>query len=166
MREPDERAAYFLDHPGRGGPFGALMDEYARAAADFCDVLERVPVAVFDEERESDDPDTVSVRAIAAHVVGASRRYADYIRKARGLPYEDRHVVAPDALAGPQDVRPRLAEALRYTEGALEALYDAGADDLAGLTFPVRWGPIYDPEMLLEHAIVHLLRHRRQIERW
>jgi len=24
----------------------------------------------------------------------------------------------------------------------------------------------YDPEMLLEHAVVHLLRHRRQLERW
>ena len=23
-----------------------------------------------------------------------------------------------------------------------------------------------DPEMILEHAIVHLLRHRRQLERW
>ena len=37
---------------------------------------------------------------------------------------------------------------------------------VAAITFPVRWGPIYDPEMILEHAIVHLLRHRRQIERW
>ena len=32
--------------------------------------------------------------------------------------------------------------------------------------FQVRWGPVYDPEMILEHGIVHLLRHRRQLERW
>ena len=25
---------------------------------------------------------------------------------------------------------------------------------------------IYDPEILLEHAICHLLRHRLQLERW
>ena len=30
----------FLDHPGRIGPFGGLMDEYARAADDFCTVVE------------------------------------------------------------------------------------------------------------------------------
>ena len=28
----------------------------------------------------------------------------------------------------------------------------------------VRWGQLYDPEQLMEHAIVHILRHRRQIE--
>ncbi len=28
-----------------------------------------------------------------------------------------------------------------------------------------RWGVRYDLEQLLEHAIVHVLRHRRQIEK-
>ena len=28
----------------------------------------------------------------------------------------------------------------------------------------VRWGQKYDVEQLFEHAIVHILRHRRQIE--
>jgi len=28
------------------------------------------------------------------------------------------------------------------------------------------WGQLYDVEQLLEHAIVHILRHRRQIERF
>jgi hypothetical protein len=31
---------------------------------------------------------------------------------------------------------------------------------------PARWGPVYDLEQLLEHMIVHVLRHRRQIERF
>ena len=30
----------------------------------------------------------------------------------------------------------------------------------------VRWGQLYDVEQLFEHAIVHILRHRRQIERF
>ena len=30
----------------------------------------------------------------------------------------------------------------------------------------VRWGPTYDFEQLFEHAIVHVLRHRRQIDRF
>lgn len=30
----------------------------------------------------------------------------------------------------------------------------------------VRWGQQYDIEQLFEHAIVHVLRHRRQIEKF
>jgi len=33
------------------------------------------------------------------------------------------------------------------------------------LTFRMSWGTLFNPEILLEHAIVHLLRHRRQIAR-
>jgi len=29
-----------------------------------------------------------------------------------------------------------------------------------------RWGQLYDVDQLMEHAIVHVLRHRRQIERF
>ena len=39
-------------------------------------------------------------------------------------------------------------------------------EDMAALQFQVRWGPIYNLEQLLEHAIVHLLRHRRQVGRF
>ena len=72
----------------------------------------------------------------------------------------------PEALVSPRDVRPRLRAALRYTEGALDGLYEAGEEAIFAIRFPVRWGPTYDPDMLLEHAICHLLRHRRQITRW
>ena len=30
----------------------------------------------------------------------------------------------------------------------------------------VSWGQLYDIEQLMEHAIVHILRHRRQVERF
>ena len=30
----------------------------------------------------------------------------------------------------------------------------------------VRWGQSYDVEQLFEHAIIHILRHRRQIEKF
>src|SRR5438046_730096 len=34
------RATTFIRRPSLSGPFGALMDEYARAAEDFCRVVE------------------------------------------------------------------------------------------------------------------------------
>ncbi|MCR9290718.1 MAG: DinB family protein, partial [Bacteroidetes bacterium] len=36
----------------------------------------------------------------------------------------------------------------------------------SGKKILVRWGQLYDVEQLFEHAIVHILRHRRQIERF
>ena len=38
--------------------------------------------------------------------------------------------------------------------------------EVMDVTFRMPWGQLYDPEILLEHAIVHLLRHRRQLEQW
>jgi hypothetical protein len=157
--------AEFLDRPGLAGMCGALMDEYARAAIDFCRTVESLPAGALDWAQPSADPDTTSVRAMCVHACRAAHGYAYTIRMARGLPHEKPAVTAED-LRTPRDVRPHLARALRYTEGALEGLYDADEKAIADIKFPVRWGPTYDPEMLLEHAIVHLLRHRRQLERW
>ena len=39
------------------------------------------------------------------------------------------------------------------------------AEEVSSILFPVNGGPVYDPQGMLEHGIVHLLRHRRQIER-
>ncbi len=41
-------------------------------------------------------------------------------------------------------------------------------DDIrqAAVRFESRWKQPYDIEQMLEHAIVHILRHRRQLERW
>jgi hypothetical protein len=142
------------------------MDEYARAAADLCRVLEGFSDAAYRAERASDDENTVSPQAIAAHVASAARRYADYVRKALGLPYEDRFTLASGALARPADLRPRLVEALRYTEQTLDAMRDWDESRVQALSFVVRWGPTYDAEMLMEHAVCHLLRHRRQLQRW
>ncbi|HEV7515403.1 MAG TPA: hypothetical protein VGR07_03810, partial [Thermoanaerobaculia bacterium] len=66
----------------------------------------------------------------------------------------------------PAGLRPLLAAALRSMEGALSGFYDADDATITALRFEMPWGPTYDPEILLEHAIVHLLRHRRQVERW
>ncbi|MCA9728090.1 MAG: hypothetical protein KC729_10435, partial [Candidatus Eisenbacteria bacterium] len=72
--------AEFLQRPGRPGPWGGVMDEYARAAAELCSTLERVPDDDFARERESPDPDTTSLRAIAVHCVNAAYGYSNAIR--------------------------------------------------------------------------------------
>jgi len=161
---PDSQASEwsdFLDHPGLPGPFGALMDEYARAAGELCSVIEAVPPDLF--LREAASGDLLSIGAIATHVSHSAQGYANALRKARGLPRTpaDRTVVEQ-----PSGLRPLLAAALRSMEGALSGFYNADDATVTALRFEMSWGPTYDPEILLEHAIVHLLRHRRQVERW
>lgn len=158
--------ATFLRHPGLYGPFGALMDEYARAAEDFCRVVEGFDLARFEAERPSNNPNTVSPRAISLHVIGAAHRYAHYIRKARGVNFVERYEADPTQLRSPQEVRTLLTEGILLMEETVEPLLNATDEEIQALSFTVRWGPRYDPEMILEHAVCHLLRHRRQLERW
>jgi hypothetical protein len=156
----------FIRHPGRSGPFGALMDEYARAADDYCRVVQTFDAQRFTAVRASDDPNTVSPRAICAHVCGAAYRYAYYIRKARGQDHVERYLMDESRIESPQAVRGLLAEGILLTEETVEPLRLMTEAEIQALSFTVRWGPRYDPEMMLEHAVCHLLRHRRQLERW
>ena len=59
-----------------------------------------------------------------------------------------------------------LAEGIVLMEETVEPLLKATEAEIQTLSFTVRWGPEYDPEMILEHAVCHVLRHRRQLERW
>ena len=107
--------AQFLREPGLPGPFGALMDETARAAEEFCRVVESFDEARFSAERPGSDVHTRSPRAIAAHVCGAAYRYAHYIRKARGVDFVERFEFDTSRLVSPRDVRARVREALLFT---------------------------------------------------
>ena len=156
----------FIREPGLSGPFGALMDEYARASEEFCRVVERVDAARFASERATNTAETRSPRAVCIHVCGAAHRYAHYIRKARGLDFVERYQLDPERLHAPEDVRALLAEGTRLMEETVAPLRDATDEEIQSLSFNVRWGPRYDPEMILEHAVCHVLRHRRQLERW
>ena len=142
------------------------MDEYARAADEFCRVVEGFDSALFAVERPSNDPDTISPQAICAHVCGAAHRYAHYIRKALGLDFVERYQIAPAQIPSPQAVRGLLVDVTLFTESTVEPLRTASEEAVQACSFTVRWGPRYDPEMMLEHAVCHLLRHRRQLERW
>jgi len=142
--------------------FDACLGEYRKAAAEFCDAAERFKPDTFAAERPSDDPDTVSPLSICRHVVGAAHGYARYLRKAQGM--------APgtfvDRVKAQGDVQPALDAEIRFTEESCAPMRPLEGLGVLKIEFKVSWGPVYNPEILLEHAICHLLRHRRQLERW
>lgn len=146
----------------RPGALGALVDELERALRELDALLEPLDEASLAQPREQPgSSERLTVREVLEHVLHASHVYAELQRGAFGLPLRP-WVPAPLDLDG-------LRGRLRALPGeAWELLADkAGWSDeqVEAVRIQAGWGTTYDLEQLLEHALVHVLRHRRQLER-
>jgi len=148
----------------RKGAVGAVMDEYERAAAEFRALIESLT-----EEQYSRivDPDTKdanchSVQTIMSHVVAAGYGYADYIRDAFAMEKSSPKKRQLQQAASLEEFDAMMG----YTVATLADKWELTERRITAVSMTVRWGPTYDLEQLLEHAIVHILRHRRQLNKW
>ena len=148
----------------RKGGIGAVMDEYERAAAEFKNLLGNISDAEFIKivDNETKDEDCRSVQTIVSHVTNSGFGYANYIRDWFSIPKKspERKLLSQDEFFS------RFDNMLEYTSETLEGKWEYSDDDIQKVKMIVRWGPQYDLEQLLEHAVVHILRHRRQIEKF
>ena len=148
----------------RKGAVGAMMDEYERAAAEFRSVIAGLTEEHYTgvADAETTDDCCRSAQTIMSHVVAAGYGYADYIRKAFS-----REKDSPQRrLLEHAESLEEFDSMLAYTVATLDDKWEMPEDDITAVSMTVRWGPTYDLEQLLEHAIVHILRHRRQIDKW
>jgi uncharacterized damage-inducible protein DinB len=53
-----------------------------------------------------------------------------------------------------------------YTAEIFEEKRQITDEEMETIFFKTRWGVNYNIDQLLEHAIVHILRHRRQIQKF
>ena len=149
----------------RKGAKGALLDEYERAVIELQTLVATIPddhlTLILDPLTE--DENCRSLQMILTHVVYAGFGYATAIHNVQGPP-RDRpakinHLTTREYI---QD----LSEVFLFTEKVFQTI---GEEDLLqyeeSRKIKTRWGQSYDIEQLMEHAIVHILRHRRQIER-
>lgn len=142
-----------------------LLEEYRRAIADLIARVETVSpsrLAAIADPRTR-DKDCVSIQSVLTHVVHCGYRYLKMMDEHLG----DSRIQSPK--------RVKLAKISEY-QLALEKLTDdteaffAPLDDKHMVAYdPKRkiktsWGQYYDFEQLMEHAIVHVLRHRYQID--
>ena len=148
------------------GTTGALLDEYERAIKDLKEVLKTVaPIELTTiADDKTIDEDCRSIQTILSHVVRSGYGYAIYVRKQQGETVDFR--------------TSQLLESVDAYNAALDDMFAFNVQlfaDYPNLTLEefeadkkilVRWGQLYDVEQLFEHAIVHILRHRRQIERF
>ena len=146
----------------RQGGLGAMMDEYERAAADLVTLLETIDNSRFELVVDEAAPEhTRSIQWILRHVVNSGYGYANYLRKIWDVP-----VTSPQVTPEPRDEAiAALYKMLAYTSETLEGRWSMTEEEADKHTFVVSWGVLYSVEQILEHAIVHILRHRRQIER-
>ncbi|HEU4593689.1 MAG TPA: DinB family protein [Pyrinomonadaceae bacterium] len=148
----------------RSGAIGALMDEYERAAAELRRVVEQISDEEFRRvvDSQTKDDDCRSVQTVMSHVVRAVYGYADYIREQFSIA----SARPQNKLLSHQEVLVQLDAALAYTAQTLEGRWEMSDEEISRTIINSSWGVVYDVEQLLEHAIVHLLRHRRQIEKF
>jgi uncharacterized damage-inducible protein DinB len=108
---------------------------------------------------KTEDPDYASLETLLHHVLRSARGYMTWMCGKLGLP-DPGIDAAPEAMRVEQD-------AARWTEHllALWRLPLAGIEEPRfNETFETRWGVDMSIESMLEHAVLHPMRHRFQLE--
>lgn len=146
-------------------PLRALFDEYARAIRDLESVVHSITPEKYTASNPLSDSDYPDLKTIMRHVVGAAHVYVDYIddglteRESGRREHAMRLDSPADAMGSVWEAFDRMVERMRpvkeYTEEQMEKVH-----------MVTRWHERFNIEQMMEHAIVHILRHRRQIERW
>lgn len=151
----------------RPGILGALMDEYEYTGMQITELLAGISEEQFTYIADPDtkDPDCHSIQTIMKHVIGSGYGYANYLRTA--FWGEIKEIERPKFNAeNIEGVRSSFAEMMRYTIQTLHEKWTMTDEEIQKISIRTRWNVVYDPEQLLEHAIVHILRHRRQMNRF
>jgi len=148
----------------RNGAIGSLVDEYEKALEEFKSVLRGISESQYKKivDTETENEDCRSIATMTTHVVRAGYLYAKYIRGAMKL--ED--IKIPDTDVDYLDIDVALDSMFEETLRVFDGRWDDMDRDLGDKYIDSSWGMRYNIDQMLEHAIVHLLRHRRQTEKF
>jgi uncharacterized damage-inducible protein DinB len=108
---------------------------------------------------ETDDPNYASLQALLLHVLRAARGYMTWMCEKLGL--EDPEIAsAPDIEHVEREAERYLAHLLERWRHPLSIVEEKRFDEM----HQTRWGGTLSIEAMLEHAVVHPMRHAFQIE--
>jgi len=147
------------------GAIGALLDEYEKSIIDLQDVISSVSKEelITIADKITKDPDCKSIQTVLTHVIISGYYYATVIRNYLGESINYKEGIILNSI---KEYSSELEKMFQYNVQLFEdypnieiEVHDKNKKILT------RWGQRYDVEQLLEHAIVHILRHRRQIEK-
>ncbi len=149
----------------RQGAVGALLDIYEKAISDLKNIIGDLSdnsLTVITDKQTTDE-NCRSIQTILSHVVNSGFGYATSIHNLKGhnirKPDKTFHLTVAEYLED-------LTNVFLFTENVFKEIKDDELEQFDNsLKIKTSWGQWYDIEQMTEHAIVHILRHKRQIEK-
>ena len=150
----------------RAGATGALLDEYEKAISELQQVINDVSneelVKIVDSKTM--DANCKSIQTILSHVIRSGYAYAIYIQNLKEHKID--HPKGSFHLSV-KDYQKDLDDVFSFTIDTFKNISDIEVDQFDNSKKIITsWGQVYNIEQIAEHAIVHILRHRRQIEKF
>lgn len=139
----------------------SLMELQERELLAFMPVWQRFVASGLPMPEAHGDASYASADHLMAHVQGAARSYLLWIWEMLERPIEGLPLTRDPAVIMPR-LDAFMAETLDGWRVHLAALEDA---QLGPKQYLSRWGEPHTTEQMLEHAVVHPMRHRIQLER-
>lgn len=140
----------------------ALLEVYGAAINNFKELVVTIPgeKLTLITDSVTADSNCNSIQSILTHVVHSGYGYATYIHNNIAVPKER----PPKAFhSGIQQYLDDLENVLQVTREIFDDISDAELYDVSR-KIDTSWDQTYDIEQLMEHAIVHILRHHRQVK--
>ena len=139
----------------------SLVELHEREMRSFVETWRRFVAAGLPMPEAHGDKSYEDRERLAGHVLMSARGYLTRIGEWVGRPVSD--------VDGSQDPYEVVRRAPEFAEGVLGAyrrhLADVTDQEMEQQVHRTRWGELMSVEMLLEHAVVHPMRHRIQLER-
>jgi uncharacterized damage-inducible protein DinB len=150
----------------RQGAIGALLDIYQEAISDFKKIIENIPdnALTIIIDPHTTDENCKSIQTVLSHIVHSGYGYATNIHNLKG-----NNTTRPDKIfhLTIKEYSEDLTNVFNYTEKIFKEFKDSELEQFDNsLKIKTGWGQFYDIEQMMEHAIVHILRHKRQIEKF
>ncbi|MFV5690040.1 DinB family protein [Flavobacterium sp. ZT3R25] len=143
-----------------------LLAEYKKAINELQDIILNISEKnlVFVIDKETPNWDCKSIQTILTHVISSGYSYCIYIQNSRDICSERPEKIIRTSII--QYIKD-LDKLLEFTFNTFINISDNDLEESDNTKKIITsWEQLYDIEQLMEHAIVHVLRHRRQIEKF
>jgi len=139
----------------------SLVELHERELPEFLATWRRFAASGKPMPEAHGDEDYENRERLVAHVQRSARSYLLWIWEMLERPIEDLPYVRE-----PDEIVPRLDAYMAETlDGWRRHLAPLAPEQLAPKQYLSRWGEPHTIEQMLEHAVVHPMRHRIQLER-
>lgn len=148
------------------GTIKALLDEYRKAINELIVVIKPLSakeiITIRDDKTANEN--CRSVQTILTHIVYAGYGYTNFIETHLGTKKARR----------PKKLFEKAGEYIEELNGMFDDCQNFFIEN-PGIELEeydpskkilTHWGQVYDIDQMMEHAIVHVLKHRRQIQRF